>query len=354
MQHGLKVPTAQLPPGLPRKHKLTLSDSRSKAQRIFIEAVKRHLETEPPALSKRARFLKGAPFLADLPLFTTDLSSAQDENVAKVQKALQAANHVHLEEEQGEAPVLDGPPPSQTGPPIGLYHPVFNSFMEGLKAKDPIPVQTRRSVRSYIELSARIYRSEDNRMLAIRPVLQDLFGGQLISRSERGVQSGGVLIVECPEWTANALVFELKNEIGTGSVDPHTHCNRAYAKYTSSVDCTRSASSYLLNPVDIVPDRLEASTQILLSEHACHDCWPSFVCGRGCLFRDAYLRTLHGYDLDRTKTPGQQQRSIFPRTSLSQLEERHIVTPDILYRVATESAFLGLGWTTRLSIHLPV
>lgn len=68
-------------------------------------------------------------------------------------------------------------------------------------------------------------------MSAIASLLVTLFGGQCVSISEQKVNSDGVIMACYVEWNAYILIFELKNEIGTGGSDPFVQASRAFQKY---------------------------------------------------------------------------------------------------------------------------
>lgn len=167
----------------------------------------------------------------------TDFVPDQEKNASDAQKSdtpSQGAYHRRLLSQQKSAPVLNGRPFEYSGPPLGLYHPVFNAFEEGLKADDPIPLDTRRYTRRYIEVSAGVYQNEAERMQASRSILDELFGGELHAVISTKVESDGVILATCVMWDGYILIFEMKNEIGTGNVDPFVQASLAYQKYISS------------------------------------------------------------------------------------------------------------------------
>lgn len=134
--------------------------------------------------------------------------------------------------QQGKYPVYNGRPGELSGPPIGLFHSVFNDFERGLKENDPIDIDIRKNVRSLIEASTNVYYGEKGRMEAITPFLTTLFSGELLVTSKSNVQSDGVLLAKSiRDWNAYILIFELKNEIGAGGSDPYMQASRAFQKY---------------------------------------------------------------------------------------------------------------------------
>jgi hypothetical protein len=155
----------------------------------------------------------------------------QDENAkAAIRKGLtasQAANPWNLESQQRAAPVFNGRPFDYSGPPIGLYHRVFNKFEKGLEADDPIPRETRENVRGFIEVSSAVYEQEDARLEEIEPIFNRLLGRELTATTASKVKSDGICIFVQP-FNAYLLMLEVKNEIGTGESDPFVQASFAY------------------------------------------------------------------------------------------------------------------------------
>jgi hypothetical protein len=140
----------------------------------------------------------------------------------------------NLASEQKKVPLLNGRPFADSGPPIGLFHPVFNMFDKGLKSTDPIPLKICTAVRKYREVSTDFYYPDKGRKDAIQTYFPDLFGYELGDFGQRGVLSDGVIATYSAKSHAYALIFEMKNEIGTGCIDPFQQVGRAYQKYWSS------------------------------------------------------------------------------------------------------------------------
>ncbi|KXN86844.1 hypothetical protein AN958_09580 [Leucoagaricus sp. SymC.cos] len=142
----------------------------------------------------------------------------------------------NIESYQHINPVFNGRPFDYSGPPIGLYHPVFNAFEKGLQANDPIPLDIRLNVQNFIQLSAEVYSSETERLTAVQPTLFKLFGGQLLAFEGKGVENDGTICVTTNSWNTSILIFELKNEIGSGNVDPFLQGTFAYQRYFSGTN----------------------------------------------------------------------------------------------------------------------
>ncbi|KAJ3566816.1 hypothetical protein NP233_g6763 [Leucocoprinus birnbaumii] len=91
---------------------------------------------------------------------------------------------------QQKAPVYSERLPDRTGPPIGLFHPVFSEFERSLEGNEPIPLRVRVAVQELSRLGTDIY-NEEERLDKIKTALDKLVGGQLMVAASRKVQSGG-------------------------------------------------------------------------------------------------------------------------------------------------------------------
>ena len=165
----------------------------------------------------------------------TDEIIDQEEDVKIARIALApssaAAMPAFLKEQQ-KRPVLNGRPFHNFGPPIGLFHPIFDSFQA---AKDDesilIDAETYSSVRKLFEASAHIYNNKDRRIDAIDKHLLMLLDASFVGVSASGVLSDGVIIHANGPYSAYLVLREVKNEIGTGSADPYSQGGLSYRKY---------------------------------------------------------------------------------------------------------------------------
>ncbi|KZT02786.1 uncharacterized protein LAESUDRAFT_388704 [Laetiporus sulphureus 93-53] len=171
---------------------------------------------------------------------TKTYEEEQDKNVEAAKKAptpSQAASLRQFEHiQKGPGWVLNGRPAQRVGPPIGLYHPVFDEFKEKLKGDGEISLDVRRLVREFITASASVYQTKEDRMKGIQHTLGKLVGGPLEKVVGEGFASDRVLLAATNEWSAKILICEVKNEIGTGIVDPYTQACLAYQRYSSDDD----------------------------------------------------------------------------------------------------------------------
>ena len=144
--------------------------------------------------------------------------------------------------EQQNRPVLNGRPATNYGPPIGLFHPVFDSFRSAITSTKPLPDNAATDtdtgeltiymrVERFFSTCADIYRTEDSRLKAVNDQLSELLGFRLVVVQEDGVKSDGLIIHPCGSSLAYLAILELKNEIGTGNADPANQGSLAYRKY---------------------------------------------------------------------------------------------------------------------------
>lgn len=138
-----------------------------------------------------------------------------------------------LWDEQKKRPVLNGRPDNNFGPPIGLFHPVFNSFQAALKIPEPTyaDAQTYNSVKELFCAVTAIYNNKADRIVAIDKHLSTLLGTHFIDVYSTGVLSDGVMVHSTGICTAYLVIREVKNEIGTTSADPYNQVGLAYRKY---------------------------------------------------------------------------------------------------------------------------
>ena len=135
--------------------------------------------------------------------------------------------------EQVKRPVLNGRPNHNFGPPIGLFHPVFNSFHAAMRSPERFYADTKMysSVKRLFETFAAIYDTEEKRTYAIDKHLEVLLGSQFIVVEKPGVKSDGVIFGKCGPFVAYVSIREIKNEIGTANADPYNEGSLSYRKY---------------------------------------------------------------------------------------------------------------------------
>jgi hypothetical protein len=121
-----------------------------------------------------------------------------------------------------------------TGPPVGLFHPVFNEFEKNPKGNDPIPCEMRLDVHEFMQINADIRENEGPRLDKFETALYTtLFGVRPpVTRSEN-VWSDGAITVTYRLGNTCLLILELKNEFGTGGLDPFVQASFIYQQYWS-------------------------------------------------------------------------------------------------------------------------
>ncbi|KAF8598387.1 hypothetical protein BDV93DRAFT_547405 [Ceratobasidium sp. AG-I] len=140
--------------------------------------------------------------------------------------------------------LYNGRPQSRAGPPIGLYCPVFDSFVAGL---DPTLDITSVQLQGTIDLLKRSqsqYPTElkvSGRTAAVFPGLDLLLEAKLVVREGAGIKADGIISALNG---APLLVAELKNEVGQGGADPSIQGAIAFAMYWNNpnLDDIRPAS----------------------------------------------------------------------------------------------------------------
>ncbi|TFK62236.1 hypothetical protein BDN72DRAFT_903401 [Pluteus cervinus] len=140
---------------------------------------------------------------------------------------------------QAKHPVLNGRPSNNYGPPVGLFHPVFNSFKAAVSSKAPLNADAAmyEHARNFLEASAAIYPLEGDRLAAIDPHMGNLIGHRMRGVVGYGVTSHGVILQELKDTTAAFVALrEAKNEIGTASSDPYNQASFSYRKYWAGAE----------------------------------------------------------------------------------------------------------------------
>lgn len=145
--------------------------------------------------------------------------------------------------EQGKRPILNGRPAYHCGPPVGLFHPVFDSFCSAIISTQPLLANAAMDmdmqdgltiymrVVQFFSTCADIYKTEDDRLKAINNHLTKFLEAPFIVVQETGVKSSGVIVQPCLAYKAYPAILEIKNEIGTGNADPVNQGGLAYRKY---------------------------------------------------------------------------------------------------------------------------
>jgi hypothetical protein len=175
-------------------------------------------------------------------------SSAEGRGVPLARAAPAVSSAAEVERfmiEQWERPVSNGRPSYNVDPPIGLFHPVFNSFRAAMKSPDPVyeDAITYSAAMALFRAFVRTYPNERDRIPVISERLADFLGRSFQVVEASGVKSDGVLYYHWGPSVAYLAILEIKNEMGTGSADPYNQASLAYGKYwadtsRASAKCT--------------------------------------------------------------------------------------------------------------------
>ncbi|KAG6884082.1 hypothetical protein C0992_007052 [Termitomyces sp. T32_za158] len=146
--------------------------------------------------------------------------------------------------EQQKRPVLNGRSSDNNGLPIGLFHPVFNSFHSDIQSEERFrpDASVSSSIRELWKAFARIYHSEDDRIEAITPPLAKLLDDTFQVKDITDVRSSGIITDQCGFGTAYPVIAEVKNEMGTSLADPSHQAGYAYRKYWAEQTAIRKLS----------------------------------------------------------------------------------------------------------------
>jgi hypothetical protein len=161
--------------------------------------------------------------------------------------------------QQDKAEILNGRPWTSSGPPVGLYHPVFDRFCEYFT--EPTPeyktassasiddsVPSIDDVFSFMRASSEFYEAESKgsrvdgeppigRTEAILPTLERLLGVNLHRiRNADGTEPDATATAKMPAGHDGRLtIIELKLESGVGG-DGKTQAQQSYARTCSLPD----------------------------------------------------------------------------------------------------------------------
>ncbi|KAG8689270.1 hypothetical protein FRC11_003478, partial [Ceratobasidium sp. 423] len=128
--------------------------------------------------------------------------------------------------------ILNGRPQRAVGLPVGLFHPVFDSFQRRIDSTSfaATPFQLSLTLR-LLTASQAMYDHEDRadgRAEALKPILSSLLGLYIQTAEIPGTKSDGVLQGGNG---AYYMIIEVKNEIGKGGRDPAVQAAIAFSKY---------------------------------------------------------------------------------------------------------------------------
>ncbi|KZV91841.1 hypothetical protein EXIGLDRAFT_85916 [Exidia glandulosa HHB12029] len=155
--------------------------------------------------------------------------------------------------------ILNGRPQALTGPPVGVYHPVFTAFQRRCSSSDDLSSDDVRSTAHFLAASCRYYQHENTRKNAIGGSLADLMHGLkpsgIFSPCEI-LDSGGcilepdvhVTVTSCllpKRGPAPQIMCALLGEIRNGISSPLEHATHGYRTLcaTPELDDVRRGTS---------------------------------------------------------------------------------------------------------------
>ena len=164
----------------------------------------------------------------------------QDEDVERGRKAMypsSGAGHSNFKSQQYKYPVLNGRPSTLYGPPIGLFHPVFDMMCSTIQNTDMrLPPQQYEDTKEFLKVSSEIYGTGRSRLSEIKPALRRLLDGTFARVRSDDMESDGVIMHPSCGENAYIVILEAKNEIGAGGSDPYNQVSLAFRKYWADVD----------------------------------------------------------------------------------------------------------------------
>ncbi|KAG8713362.1 hypothetical protein FRC09_018798 [Ceratobasidium sp. 395] len=193
---------------------------------VIIFSKARHLNSHPPHLNNpHSRPLQSAEAQAKPTSYLSTLSASQAARLPEFRT---------LQQNTREGP-LNGRPLSHTGPPIGLYHPVFDQFTSQSDFVSPsdsvgdIPAAFYAETDHLMTRSQELYENEAERESAIYMALKDLLEHDIIKVERGGATPDGAVLSGNG---GTCMIIEVENEIGAGGgSDPSIRGAISYTKY---------------------------------------------------------------------------------------------------------------------------
>lgn len=137
--------------------------------------------------------------------------------------------------EQESFPLYNGRPPKNSAFDVRLFHPAFEKFSQRFHGTGKLAKEGNAAVHELLVLSANYYDTKNERREAIKPVLKTLLGGRDLEDTENLDRSSpdGTIFYSSGRIRGSValLLFELKNEIGTGYSDATHQVGLLYRKY---------------------------------------------------------------------------------------------------------------------------
>jgi hypothetical protein len=162
--------------------------------------------------------------------------------------AAQNSNLVQNQHSSNPHAVYNGRPVALTGPPLSIYHPIFQAFMREYSAPvDLMGISEEDIIRAsnLMVKSANYYKREEDRLRKISPDLAHFLNidwkGAFVSEARRWVPTGHTKVA-CPLSRSGGLgvispanlFFELKNGFGDGHADPVEQAQHDYVLLCTS------------------------------------------------------------------------------------------------------------------------
>jgi len=178
-----------------------------------------------------------APAELLLSRLTFPIFTEQQRNIKKIRSypapSTFALLNNFIEYQTRDQQLLIHRPPECVGPPVRIYHNVFNQFLRDYHNEElEMGKEHYQWTLEFIHDMAKIYRSKPDRQQVFNEKIRQLFGEELrLIHLDDNSSNDGVLECNVHSKSVLRLLVEIKNEIGTGGCDPTVQAEASYAKY---------------------------------------------------------------------------------------------------------------------------
>lgn len=155
------------------------------------------------------------------------------------------------EQNKDSTSFLNGRPYQHTWFPIGLYHDVFDAFLQGITATGDLSATQYVAVERLLFSSQELYAKQGSRVDIIKPDLDAVLDVHIQKEDIAKCEADGVITVTDGPLHAYCAVLEVKDEIGIGGCDPSIQGAQSYAHYWSQNAVGQGVAVSALEPADL-------------------------------------------------------------------------------------------------------
>ena len=169
--------------------------------------------------------------------------------------------------------------PKNCGFDVRLFHPAFENFSRRYRGAEELASDDAAPVHEFLVRSAGYYDTEETRQRVVTPILEKLLRREILDTWNPDATSADGTILFIPSGTpVPTLLFELKNEIGSGDADATHQVGLLYRKFWSQKRVYRLS---LFGALTHKPIRIPRAAPAA----APHSYWLSWDRGYVCLAR---------------------------------------------------------------------